>query len=47
MPGNTDPQECEDDSIEKTLANPNHPIWKAILGIVALLTVIYGQQTMM
>lgn len=49
----TDPDElCEDQtalgstqdqSVEKTLANPNHPIYKVMLGLVALLTVMWTQ----
>ena len=26
-----------DDSVEKTLADPKHPIWKVMLGLVAVL----------
>ena len=32
-----------DDDIERTLANPNHPIYKVMLGLVALLTIIWTQ----
>jgi hypothetical protein len=32
-----------DDDIERTLADPNHPIYKVMLGLVALLTVIWTQ----
>lgn len=32
-----------DDDIEKTLADPNHPIYKVMLGLVALLTIIWTQ----
>ena len=32
-----------DDDIERTLAEPNHPIYKVMLGLVALLTVIWTQ----
>jgi len=34
---------CEDESIEKTLANPQHPIYKVILALCALLTVLWSQ----
>ena len=32
-----------DDDIERTLADPNHPIYKVMLGLVGLLTVIWTQ----
>jgi len=32
-----------DDDIERTLADPNHPIYKVMLGLVALLTIIWTQ----
>jgi len=32
-----------DDDIEKTLANPNHPIYKVMLALCALLTVLWTQ----
>jgi len=32
-----------DESIEKTLANPNHPIYKVMLALTALLTVLWTQ----
>ena len=32
-----------DDDIERTLADPNHPIYKVMLGLVALLTIIWSQ----
>ena len=32
-----------DDDIERTLADPNHPIYKVRLGLVALLTIIWTQ----
>lgn len=32
-----------DDDIERTLADPNHPIYKICLGLVALLTIIWSQ----
>ena len=34
---------CEDESIERTLANPQHPIYKVILALCALLTVLWSQ----
>lgn len=40
---NEDLEYCEDESIEKTLANPNHPIYKVILALTALLTVLWSQ----
>ena len=33
----------ESASVEKTLANPNHPIYKVILALCALLTVLWTQ----
>jgi hypothetical protein len=30
-----------DDSVEKTLADPKHPIWKVMLGLVAVLSAIW------
>jgi hypothetical protein len=41
----TDEEEWEDsdESIEKTLANPNHPIYKVMLALCALLTVLWTQ----
>ena len=33
----------EEASIEKTLANPNHPSYKVILALCALLTVLWTQ----
>jgi len=33
----------EDESIEKTLANPNHPIYKVMLALTALLTLLWTQ----
>ena len=32
-----------DDDIERTLAAPNHPIYKVMMGLVALLTIIWTQ----
>jgi len=32
-----------DDDIERTLASPDHPIYKVMLGLVALLTIIWTQ----
>ena len=34
--------ECEE-TIEKTLADPNHPIYKVMLALCALLTVLWSQ----
>ena len=33
------------DDVEKTLADPKHPIWKAILGLVALLSALWMNST--
>ena len=33
----------DDEPIEKTLANPNHPIYKVMLALCALLTVLWSQ----
>ncbi len=35
-------EDC-DESIERTLANPNHPIYKVMLALTALLTVLWTQ----
>jgi len=32
-----------DDEISRTLSDPNHPIYKVMLGLVALLTIIWTQ----
>ena len=32
-----------EDPIEKSLTNPNHPIYKVILALTALLTVLWTQ----
>jgi len=32
-----------DEDIERTLASPDHPIYKVMLGLVALLTIIWTQ----
>ena len=32
-----------DESIEKTLADPNHPIYKVMLALCALLTLLWTQ----
>lgn len=34
---------CEEETIEKTLADPNHPIYKVMLALCALLTVLWTQ----
>lgn len=34
--------EC-DESVEKTLANPNHPIYKIMLALCGLLTILWTQ----
>ena len=33
----------KDETIEKTLADPNHPIYKVMLALCALLTVLWTQ----
>jgi len=35
-------EDCNE-SIERTLANPNHPIYKVMLALTALLTVLWSQ----
>ncbi len=41
----TDEEDFEDcdESIERTLADPNHPIYKVMLALCALLTVLWTQ----
>lgn len=36
-------EELDEIDVAMTLADPGHPIWKAILSLVALLTVLWTQ----
>jgi len=33
------------DDVEKTLADPKHPIWKVMLGLVAVLSALWMNST--
>ncbi len=33
------------DDVEKTLADPKHPIWKVMLGLVAVLSALWMNNT--